>query len=283
MRIKSKNSYLKKLLNNNIEISCVAKLYNTTEKNVQKAVEEYAQKSNPFRQREFKVYIEIFVAIVSVLLVWFTLFEMQVERNNAYKPDIFFNDALLILTWDSEGTAVEIDDVDVWDYYKESAEFINTVPMVKFENIGMGTAKYLRIQWDQIKNMKTLTDYLYAINNEADFTYRIDKSFLQTESNGVIMQSSSKPLLEVAYMKNESEGQRIMLPFEYYDCLRHICYNYREGGLFVPGIDIISTYQDIQGKEYKNIKTLQFKLETLSYSPEGSGWAVFTLREVISK
>lgn len=283
MKIRSKNSYLKKLLNNNIEISYVAKLYNTTERNVQKAVEEYAQKSNPFRQRDFKVYIEIFVAIVSVLLVWFTLLEMQVERNNAYKPDIFFNEALLILTWDSEGTAVEIDDVDVTDYYKESAEFINTVPIVKFENIGMGTAKYLRIQWNQIKNMKTLTDYLYAIKSEADFTYRIDKSFLQTESNGVIMQSSSKQLLEVAYMKNESEGQRIMLPFEYYDCLRHICYNYREGGLSVPGIDILSTYQDIQGKEYKNIKTLQFKLEMLSYSPEGNGWAVFTLKEVIPK
>jgi len=283
MKIRSKNSYLKKLLNNNIEVGYVAKLFNTTEENVQKAVEEYAQKRNPFRQRDFKIYIEIFIAVVSVLLVWFTLLEMQVERNNAYKPDIFFKEALLILTWDSEGTAVDINEVDVWDYYKENADFINTVPRVEFENIGMGTAKYLRLQWDQVKNMKTLTDYLYAIKSDADFTYKIDKSFLQTESNGVIMQSSSKPLLEVAYMKNEYEGQRIMLPFEYYDCLRHICYNYRDGSLSVSGIDIILTCQDIQGKEYRNVKTLQFKLETLSYNPDGSGWAAFTLREVLSK
>lgn len=287
IKIGSKDRYLKKLLNNDIEIGYVAKLYNTTENNVQKAVEEYAQKRNPFRQHDFKIYIEIFVAIASMLLVWFTLLEMQVERNNAYKPDIFFNEVLLVLTWDSEGTAVNIDDVDVLghysdalDYYKENAEFINKVPIVEFENIGMGTAKYLRFQWDQEKNMKTLTDYLYAIKSEVDFTYIIDKSFLQIKSNGVIMQSSSKPLLEVTYMKNESEGQRIMLPFEYYECLRHICYNYRDGGFFLPGINIISTYQDIQGKEYKNTKTLQFKLEMLTYSPEGNGWAAFTLREV---
>ena len=284
MKIKrSKNYYLKELQKGNIDAGYVAKLLNTAEETVNEAVVEFSKKRSPFRQRDFKLVVEISIAVISMLLVWFTLREMQIERNNAYKPDIFFNETMLILTWDSEGAVVDINEVEVWDYYKENAEFVNTVPRVEFENIGMGTAKYLRLQWDQTKNMKTLTDYLYTIKNDADFTYEIDKSYLRTKSNGLEMQSSSKAQIEIAYMKNESEKQRIMLPFEYFDCLRHICYNYRDGGMFVPGIDIISTYQDIQGKEYKNTKTLQFKLETLTFNPEGSGWAVFTIREIKSK
>jgi len=114
---KSKSYYLRELQKGNIEVGDVAKQFNTTEEIVNEAVKDFSKKRSPFRQRDFKLVVEISIAVISMLLVWFTLLEMQVERINAYKPDIFFNETMLILTWDSEGAPVSIDDVEVWDYY----------------------------------------------------------------------------------------------------------------------------------------------------------------------
>ena len=126
------------------------------------------------------ILIELTVAVASVLLVYFTLLEMQVERNNAYLPDIYFNEIEFIVTLDINGLALSEHPDD---------EIFQTLI-----NIGMGTAKNMRLDWKHLKNMRVLTDYLYAINSYASFTV--------ISSHGHKIQTIARPYLEIIYMQN---------------------------------------------------------------------------------
>lgn len=132
------------------------------------------------------ILIELTVAVASMLLVYFTLLEMQVERNNAYLPDIYFNETEFIVTLDINGLALsEHPDDEIFQTFAESTKNIDKISRVELINIGMGTAK----------NMRVLTDYLYAINSYASFTV--------ISSHGHKIQTIARPYLEITYMQNQ--------------------------------------------------------------------------------
>ena len=58
----------------------------------------FKNKSFEFR----KAVLEIGISIVSVILVLLTLFEMQADRNAAYRPDVSFADIEVAITWEGE-------------------------------------------------------------------------------------------------------------------------------------------------------------------------------------
>lgn len=280
---KSKKYYLEKMRHGQITDEEVARIFNTSISNVRNAFIEYSKNKNPFRQRNHNVITlaQIIISIISILLVYVTLLEMQVDRNNAYLPDIYFNKTSFVITWDVNGSPdLDCSDDEMFQALCQTTNYVNMVPRIELENIGMGTAKNIHLEWAHSSNMRALVNYLYTINDTSSFTYEINGHFTVITADGHTIQSTSRPFLDITYMKNEPQGDSISIPYEYWLCIRHICRNYNSGGLNLPDIKIALHYYDIQGKEYRIEKTIQIQLYMLTLNPDNSGYASFNLIEI---
>ena len=178
-----KKYYLKRMRYGQITDKEVAKIFNTSVGNVQHAFVEYSNKKNPFRERKLFASIisiaEIIISIVSILLVYFTLVEMQVARNNSYLPDIHFSKTSFAITWNmpEQSDSNELMD-NMFQQLCSTTEYIDTVPQIELINIGMGTAKNIHMEWAHSDNMRALSSYLYEVNPEPSFAYKIEKSYI---------------------------------------------------------------------------------------------------------
>ncbi|MGM9659508.1 MAG: hypothetical protein ACI3WQ_02805 [Faecousia sp.] len=270
-----KRKYLKMMSYGQITDEKVAKIFNTSVTNVRMAFAEYSKSRNPFRQRDYKFLIEI----ISILLVLFTLIEMNIERNNAYLPDIYFNNTVFIIGWDKEGTlSSDSSNEQVFQYYSTLTDFTNEVPQIKFTNVGMETAKYVHIEWDHSNNMKALSHFFVNASKESLFSYEVTDSFTIIKTNNSKITTISNHSLDITYMKNESQEEQILLPLEYWECIKINCYNGAD--MEIPDLKIRLRYSDIQGKEYHVEKIMKivplYKVTNL----DNSGYAVFEVREI---
>ena len=94
------------------------------------------------------------------------------------------------------------------------------------------------------------------------------------------MRTNYKPSVDISYIKNDTQNESISIPYEYVECLRHICCNYTGGGLNFPSIQIAINYLDVQGKQYDIEKTIKINPVLLTLYPDNSGYTIFDLIEV---
>ena len=272
---RSKRYYLKMMSRGQITDEEVAVKLNTSVQNVRKAFVEYSQNRNPFRPRNFKLYLEL----ISILLVLLTLLEMKVSRNNAYLPDILFNNTTFAITWNEHGLTQLGQSEDVmYQSFISSMDYVNEIPKIKLTNIGVGTAKYVQIEWVHDDNLEKLVDYLYKVNDQATFTFKIDN-----KTNALIINdniyTNAKPYREIAYMKNESEDELIAFPYEYWECIRESCAHDTDSYFPIPDLELVLHYSDVQGKRYTIRKTVTIDLTMRVAMPDNSGFALFEIRE----
>lgn len=272
---RNKKYYLKMMSRGQITDEQVAEKFNTSVQKVRKAFVGYSKNKNPFRPLNFKFYFEV----ISILLVLLTLLEMQVSRNNAYLPDIYFNNTTFTITWDEYGLtgSDHLEDV-LFQNLTSSTDYINEIPKIKLTNIGVGTAKYIYIEWIHDDNLQKLVDYLYKVNNQATFRYKINNgtNTLIVNEN---MYTTSKPYREIAYMKNESEDKIIVFPYEYWECIRESCINFSDPNVRPPFLDLLLRYSDVQGKVYTVKKTLTIEPTMIVIQADNSGYAQFEIKE----
>ena len=279
---KGKKYYLEKMRNGQITDAEVAMIFNTSISNVRHAFIDFSKRKNPFYQRNFNLLsiAEILISVISVVLVYSTLLEMQTARNNAYRPGIYFNKTAFAITWNADGTLnSDYADDEFFQNLYHTTNYINAIPTVNLSNIGMGTAKNIHLEWVHSRNMRVLTDFLYTINSNASFSYEIRDGFTTISTDGTIMRTTHKPSVDISYMKNDTQNESISIPYEYFECLRHICCNYT-GGLDFPTIQIAINYLDVQGKQYHIEKTIKINPVLLTLNPDSSGYAIFELIEV---
>jgi hypothetical protein len=272
---KSKKHYLKMMSYGQITDEEVAIKFNTSVWNVRTAFAEYSKDRNPFRPRNFKVYLEL----ISVLLVLFTLVEMKISRNNAYMPDILFHNTTFAVIWNENGfTKLGQSDDEMYQNLIGQSDYVCEIPKIKLTNIGVGTAKNIQIEWSY-DNLELLVDYLYKVNGEATFTFRRNES-----SNTLIIKdsiyTSSKPFTEIPYMKNEAEEEIIVFPYEYWECIRESCINQTDGSLPIPDLKVEVRYSDVQGKRYAVNKIIAVYPIIRMINPDNSGYAMFEIREI---
>lgn len=281
---KNKRYYFEKMRQGLITDEEVAKLFNTSVSCVRNAYIDYSKTKNPFCKRDYRVIIliiEVMVSVISVLLVLFTLLEMQVARNNSYIPDVYFNKTTFAVTWDATGLPnPAFLENPLYQVLFSITDYVDEIPSIELTNIGMGTAKHIRLEWQHSDNIRNLRDFLYNSNKEANFQYEIKDNQVVITSNGREIRSTARPFFEIAYMKNEPQSDSITLPYEYIECIRQIFYKYSGNGQFLPDIQIILNYEDIQGKAYCVRKKLRIKLKRLIITPDNEGYAFFELMEV---
>lgn len=274
---RSKRHYLKMMSYGQITDEEVAAKFNTSVQNVRNAFVEYSRNRNPFRPLNIKLYLEL----ISILLVLFTLFEMQVSRNNAYLPDILFYNTTFAVTWNENGfTRLGQSDDEMYQNLIARNEYVNEIPKIKLTNIGVGTAKNVQIEWEY-ENLDLLVDYLYKVNDKATFTYLRNDKYDSVIINGSLY-TSSKPFSEITYMKNESEEERIVFPYEYWECIRESCVNQTAGSLPIPDLKVEVRYSDVQGKRYTVTKIISVYPTIRVVNTDNSGYAMFEIRETSS-
>lgn len=219
--------------------------------------------------------IEIVISIASIVLVLFTLFEMQKERNMAYLPDIVLSNTTIAISWDKDGLPYISDEAKaaISKVTSDNTTDINILPQMKIYNIGVGTAKDISLTWNSKKNIEQLIDTL-SFYDDIDVSRKENILYLKThtmeQAINIIDTSRIRFLLN-----STQEFDTSMFPVSYYQLIREICL--RIGVTKIPPLYLSISFSDVQGRVYN--KSMQINAENLllSQNSDGSGYCVFKL------
>ena len=222
-----------------------------------------------------KALIELVVSIISTLLVLWTLFEMQADRNAAYRPDLSFSDAEVAISW--EGTPTE--DSNESSYYSllnslsESYDF-NTQIELKLYNIGVGTAKDVILKWDHKANIDAFSE---AFSNYDDVRISLKGNMLHIESPSYSWATGVGPDRIAEFMLSSTDEYcTIQFPYEYYFFIQELLYRKPIDNTY-PTLYLSITYSDVQNKTYT--KNISASIENSLYAsnPNGDGLCLYNL------
>lgn len=178
--------------------------------------------------------------IASMLLVYFTLREMQIERDNAYKP---------YLVIDNCSVTEELDEP-----LENSENFFTHIDSVstKIVNIGVGTSKRIYVEHQLITD--TLSN-LYEHENQNFLSAALSR-YKRYKENGKGLGNYS--IIYDSYLLSEQEKDVTFLTWALF--LNEIDWDKREDLVeaimedpyFYQGFlfDLAVCYEDAQGKEY---------------------------------
>lgn len=271
----ARKHYLREIDKGRITVQEVAVYYNTSVKNVEAAYTEYVNSKNPFQKSDHQVVkwiIETFISLLSVLLVLFTLFEMQEERNAAYRPNISLNSAKIIFAWDENGSFVNdysllTDRFGMADSLERYFKGFNV--NIPIQNTGVGVAKDVCVDWNYEEN---LAKFQQLFEESAGVTVAVAGNQIFIESNGLTMGSffSDEPLYLFGYLQNSFEiSETIQIP-HYFVELYELAYS---NGLWrsIPEIRFRIICKDVQGEEYSKWYIISPTPELVASHLEGGG------------
>ena len=303
----SGNYYLKKIQQGKMTKMAVAQALNVSVYDVSVAYSKYIHSQSPFNERQFnwQSFFEVAISIISTWLVLLTLFEMQQERNTAYAPDVVLETVTTGMVWDDSGDlfsseSYETDsayNVGEWD---DPAIFINTPPVIRIYNIGVGNAKNISMEWDIESDMLNFLDVLhnYGIDGRiepphdivADKGLRFDKKIAGHFAYGLSIDENGLPFDKIHFdylLSSAQDSQSISLPSAYYWIMQifSMLYIGIEGALpldeyvehIVPPIHLSISYSDIQGIVYKKSIEINASYSLLYGHPGSQGCCSFEL------
>jgi len=190
------------------------------------------------------------LTIISLLLVFITLLEMKIQRNNTYMPQIVAeSNGKLEMSWNS---------IQDFVFLKEDTNMYNQINLDIY-NVGVGVARNLKFEWDN-DNMISLANYIN--NNSNNFCISINHERIVIKTIGI--ESWRLGLERVSRLNflapNIDEPYKINLPNQYLQCYKIMLmdqlYDY-------PPLKLKVSYTDIQGKEYEQILLITIRLDIL--------------------
>lgn len=190
------------------------------------------------------------VALIAAIISLVTLFEMKIQRNNAYMPTIVF-----------ESVEVETD--------LSFSEQANIYDGIRFStrNIGVGVAKKITYEVDSSNYIRWIELY-NELNPDNQYLYEIDNNMLNISRDGILMGFSANYKNEKLFLlPNAEETYEFTLPGQY-RMLLHEIYKYSNVGVIdIPDIEIKVSYFDVQGVLYEEI--VHLSVETIFFMSNG--------------
>ena len=282
-RLFLKKFYLRKLYNGQMNISDVAGTFMTSNDNVEIALNAYKASRNPFQRHDVSKIIrriELLVTILSLLLVFFTLQEMQNARNAAYRPDIYISDSGFLVIWNSEGKLVD----DYPDHLPNFYTNYDSIPMFEMKNIGIGTAKQIEFNWNYKSNIQKLCEYHYSINPQVDFKCSLNNHSIFLVIDGSPTQFGNwNDKISFPFLHNEEHNQSLLFPYVYQMIIKDIYSKHLTNEEIssiipkIPNIEASISYSDIQGKHYYKKLNIICNTTLASVREDSSGYAIITL------
>jgi len=200
------------------------------------------------------------LTLISLLLIFFTLVEMQTQRNAAYMPYIVaeFNDTVK-MSWNG------IDGLS----FSNAPEYDNIHPPIYFDvyNIGDGIAKNVQFQWMD-NNIVRLSEYIN--DNSTDFHVNLGGQMPRISAYGI--EASGKVFernLNYSFLSTGNyEPYKINVPYNYL-----LCYKFMQVASLdeYPEIHLKVSYEDIQGKAYEQILVINWNPGLYAYSNGHNG------------
>lgn len=210
-------------------------------------IEWIRTKINSLSLKETITMLTNFATIISVIVVLLTLREMQIQRNNAYRPDIVFETVSVHLIWGQH-------DEDHYPGYSPNpfakGDFNPHYLQIPSRNIGVGVAKNVTYSFD-VSSFTQLINYLNEISDENNYTYHeIDGALLV--KNGYWERWTSIPYNpRVLYLlPNAEETYDFLIPEAYLELLENVYFSCGDEPHNIPDIEINLSFEDVQGVRY---------------------------------
>jgi hypothetical protein len=224
-----------------------------------------------------KTAFEILVAIstiVSMVLVFFTLREMQIARDRSYAPKLVIEDKDVSIAWSSSN---ETDSSSMANPYVSDDEMINPLSVrIKCYNIGVGVAQDIQLHFP-VNNFENLFNYLETQFPNNDYKYEQFGNMVWYTIDGVGFGIPATPNFSKVYLlPNAEETFEFGLSF-YLDIVREIYVKSGTGVLGIPNIQLIVSYKDIQGKLYEENILLGIENIIMGSDENGNGYATYRI------
>ena len=193
------------------------------------------------------------LTIISLLLVFATLVEMQKQRDNSYMPQIVAECGDEVeITWSNKHDILYIsDDEKKTSIYKQF--------YLDIYNIGVGVAKNIQFEWVS-ENME---EFVECINSNSKNYYLESKNGifnLQTESV-VTGGSEFEKVNKLSFLSSSTDKPyRIIFPYQYLLCYKVMLMDQLNT---FPQMQLKISYEDIQNKSYEQILNIRMEPQTL--------------------
>lgn len=213
-----------------------------------------------------------FATVISAIIVLLTLREMQIQRNNAYMPEIIFETVSAPFSW---GTPQNL---DVYGSLIDDETELNPSSIkIPVRNIGVGVAKKISI---------TITDDNYIswlslfnkLNPENQYTYTRNGSML-TISNGTtqIVFNADYQIEKTFLLPNAEEIYEVVIPIQYTKLLQEISSIRSTTLVKIPSLEVNVSFEDVQGIAYNKKISLNIESYFLTSDSDGNGMAIYQI------
>lgn len=220
-----------------------------------------------------KTSIEIITniaTIISVIMVLFTLLEMQVQRNNAYRPYIVFESVQVDVAWG--------DTENIENAFAESDDSFNPgIITIPTRNIGVGVAKQITYSIDK-SNFIAWLDLLNELDTENEYSYSQNGNQLIVKTNSSeIAFSGNYEMTKVFLLPNAEEIFDFVIPIHYTRLLQGI-YSVRGAErVDIPDIEVFISFSDVQGVKYTRQIFLSINDIYIFEDSDGNGLASYKI------
>ena len=221
-----------------------------------------------------KTIIEILISFFSVILVLLTLNEMKAERNATYRPDLFVSEAEFAVVWDESGFQTN-DEKELFESISKAiapTTVINAMPKIRLCNLGVGTAKNIKIDWNIRNNFK---EYFDVLKTKDDIDIFLDKNNqLYIKENGIEQSIGTYYNNSYDFLLNSNEEHiDLLFPLFFYKLNLELI----QRNIKIPNISIKISYVDVQNKDY--FENISIGVETYFglQNENGSGGYVLNL------
>lgn len=224
----------------------------------------------------WKTIVEIAISLVSTVLVLLTLFEMQEDRNAAYRPDVSFSDTTVAITWENMSTegpsesfttvAPEENSIStLYDSLSESYVF-NAPTELQMYNIGVGTAKDVTLIWDHESNIAAFIK-AFSIYENVNVSLQGNMLYVESPSQSFGQGVGTERIAEFMLSSTE-ESCSVKFPYAYSFLIQELLSRAPIEADF-PTFSLVITYSDVQNKTYS--KEITVTVENLLYTSDASG------------
>ena len=263
--------------------------------------QEYREISLSFGKIEIIVSISDIIQIIIAILTLFscitvilTLSEMQKDRNAAYKPTILMNAVNYQISWDTnseEEWVSQLPNTSSSSYEVDEDGILTgtlTVPVSIFPNnglehfsvvnIGVGTAKDVRFEWDQ-NNMSYLCNYLAECDSSKSDFCSFDQSAAFSFGKRIVVTDMDSSIGLMYMLSDATETYSLPLPTAY-SILIHEIMKYPTLSE-PPHIVLYVEYSDVQGKSTRDIFYVIINRTHYESKADNSGNASYQLTPVL--
>lgn len=227
------------------------------------------------KRDSIRFWIEIltgFSTVVSAIIVVLTLYEMQVQRNNAYMPDIIFETVSVNVSW---GDSEKLNDYD--SIVGEATEVNPSSVHIPVRNIGVGVAKKISFTISD-ENFISWLSLFNKLNPESQYTYTKNGSMLSVFNGNTQISFNSDYRDEKTFLlPNAEEIYEFTIPMQYTILLQKIFSTRNAEPVDIPDLEIWVSFEDVQGVTYDKAISLAIEDYFFTQDSDGNGMATYQI------